>query len=306
MRWLREYGERGRQFETAALTIVMLFALLYYIGASGILEATPLQSHVAGSKYVPDILLALFRTAAAVLAIFTVVSICIDEDGGLSLPLFYDSRQRREVVMMGAHRLVPFTVWSFIAFGLYFIIAAASSWVLVLGGEVPRWALASAPIAFATACGAALLVTVVVTFYLIPRNSAKGFDVSKYFEWYELVMHNGNVIILGMELVLGGIDITLGMVAFPLLFGIVYIGFANAYAVFGGGIYMYDFLDPRLRGGPIIHLTLLLLISGFYCVALMLDALGDWNVVAGSVAVTAGVYSIVKMRRYSKFRDQSA
>ena len=304
MRWLREYGERGRQLETAALTIVMLFALLYYIGASGTLEATPLQSQVAGSKYVPGILLALFRTAAAVLAIFTVVSICIDEDGGLSLPLFYDSRQKREVVMRGVHRLVPFTVWSFVVFGLYFTIAAASSWVLVLGGEVPKWALASAPIAFATACGTALLVTVVVTFYLIPSNAAKGFDVSKYFEWYELVMHSGNVIILGVELVLGGIDITLGMVAFPVLFGVAYIGFANAYAVFGGGIYMYDFLDPRLRSGPIIHLILLLLIFGFYCVTLVLDALADWNIVAGFAGVSAGVYSIVKVRDSSEFRGQ--
>ena len=306
MRWLREYGERDRHLETAALTIVMLFGLLYYIGASGVLEVTHTQSQVAGSKYLPNILLALFRTAAAVLAIFTVVSICTNEEGGLSLPLFYDSRQRGEVVMRGAHRLVPFTVWSFIAFGLYFIIAAASSWVLVLGGEVPRWALASTPIVFATACGAALLVTVVVTFYLIPRNAAKGFDVSKYFEWYEVVMHSGNVIILGAELILGGIDITLGMVAFPVLFGIVYIGFANAYAVFGGGIYMYDFLDPRLRGGPIIHLILLLLIFGFYCFTLVLDALADWNVVAGFVGVSAGVYSIVKVRATSEFRGQPA
>ncbi len=306
MHWLREYGERDRHLETAAMIIVLTFALLYYIGISDILGATHTQSQVAASEYMPDILLTLFRTAAAVLAIFTVVSICINEDGGLSLPLFYDSRQRGEIVMMGAHRLVPFTVWSFIAFGLYFIIAAASSWVLVLGGEVPRWALASAPIVFATACGAALLVTAVVTFYLIPRNAAKGFDVSKYFEWYEVVMHNGNVIILGVELVLGGIDITLGMVAFPVLFGMVYIGFANAYAVFGGGIYMYEFLDPRLRGGPIIHLILLLLISGFYCVALVLDALADWNVVAGFVAVAGGVYSIVKVRDSSEFRGQPA
>ncbi len=306
MHWLREYGERDRHLETAAMIIVLTFALLYYIGISDILGATHTQSQVAASEYMPDILLTLFRTAAAVLAIFTVVSICINEDGGLSLPLFYDSRQRGEIVMMGAHRLVPFTVWSFIAFGLYFIIAAASSWVLVLGGEVPWWVLASAPIVFATACGAALLVTVVVTFYLIPRNAAKGFDVSKYFEWYEVVMHSGNVIILGVELVLGGIDITLGMVAFPVLFGMVYIGFANAYAVFGGGIYMYEFLDPRLRGGPIIHLILLLLISGFYCVALVLDALADWNVVAGFVAVAGGVYSIVKVRDSSEFRGQPA
>ena len=306
MRWLREYGESDRRLETAALTAFMLLAMIYYIVTSGVGEVSQTQSQIAGSQYLPDILLALFRTVAAVLALFTLVSICIDEEGSVSLPVFYDSRQRGEVVLLGAHRLIPFTVWSFAAFGLYFTIAAASSWVLVLGGEVPGWALASAPLAFATACGTALLVTVVVTFYLIPSNAAKGYDVSKYFEWHEVLMHNGNVIILGLELVLGGIGITLGMVAFPVLFGIVYIGFANAYAMFGGGIYLYDFLDPRLKGGLIIHLVLLLIISGFYCVTLVLNALTEWNIIAGALAVALGIYSILRVRVPSEFRNQPA
>ena len=306
MRWLREYGESDRRLETAALTTFMLLAMIYYIVTSGVGEVAQTQSQIAGSQYLPDILLALFRTVAAVLALFTLVSICIDEEGSVSLPVFYDSRQRGEVVLLGAHRLIPFTVWSFAAFGLYFTIAAASSWVLVLGGEVPGWALTSAPLAFATACGTALLVTVVVTFYLIPSNIAKGYDVSKYFEWHEVLMHNGNVIILGLELVLGGIGITLGMVAFPVLFGIVYIGFANAYAMFGGGIYLYDFLDPRLKGGLIIHLVLLLIISGFYCVTLVLNALTEWNIIAGALAVALGIYSILRVRVPSEFRNQPA
>ena len=306
MHWLREYGESDRRLETAALTTFMLLAMLYYIVTSGVAEVSHTQSQIAGSLYLPNILLALFRTVAAVLALFTLVSICIDEQGSVSLPVFYDSRQRGEIVLLGAHRLIPFTVWSFAAFGLYFTIAAASSWVLVLGGEVPDWALASAPLAFATACGTALLVTVVVTFYLIPSNAAKGYDVSKYFEWQEVLMHNGNVIILGIELVFGGIGITLGMVAFPLLFGIVYIGFANAYAMFGGGIYLYDFLDPRLKGGPIIHFILFLIIFGFYCFTLMLNALTEWNVIAGFLAVALGIYSILRVRIPSEFRNQPA
>ena len=306
MRWLREYGEQSRHLETGALTIFMLLTLLYYITTSGVTEVSQVQSHIVGSRYLPDVLLALFRTAAAVLALFTLINICIDEEGSVVLPTFYDSKQRGEVVLLGVHRLVPFTVWSFVAFGIYFTIAAASSWVHVLGGEVPDWALASVSITFAIACGTALLVTIIVTFYLIPKNAAKGFDVSKYFKWHESLMHNGNVIILGMELVLGNLDITPGMVAFPLLYGIAYIGFANAYAVFGGGIYLYDFIDPRLRGGPVIHLILLLLISGFYCVALALNALTDWNVIAGACGVAVGTYSIVKFRGTSESRYQSA
>jgi len=306
MRWLREYGERDRHLETAVLVIFALLALLYYVLSSGVLGATQTQGEIAGSQYVPDIIMALFRTVVAVLSVFTLISICTDEEGSESLPTFYDSRQSEEVLLLGIHRLVPFTVWSFAAFGLYFSVAAASSWVLVLGGEVPGWALAVAPLAFATACGTALLVTSVVTFYLIPNNAAKGYDVRKYFTWQEMLMHNGNVIILGAELVLGGVDMTLGMVVFPLLFGLAYIGFANAYAVLGGGIYLYDFLDPRLSGGPAIHAILFVVICVFYFLVLVLDALVEWNVLIGAGVVAAGTYSIMTLRAPSEFRGQPA
>ena len=242
----------------------------------------------------------MFRSAAALLSFYTLATICLDEEGSASLPVFYQSRERGEANMLGVHRLVPFTVWSFITFGVYFALAALSSWVHILGGEVTGLLLAAIPVMFAVACGTALLVSVVVTHYLIPSNFSKGFDVSHYFVWEELVMHNYNVIILGAELVLMGTGISLGMVAFPVLFGIAYVVFANAYAVFGGGIYLYDFLDPRLSGGPVIHVMLLLAIAGLFCIAVAVDALADWNVLAGAVAVGVAVYSIVRFRHPSE------
>ena len=112
MRWLLEYGERDRHLETAALATFALLTLLYYIITSGVVGVTQTQGQIAGSQYVPDILLALFRTVAAVLSVFTLISICTDEEGSLSLPTLYDSRQSEEVLLLGIHRLVPFTVWS--------------------------------------------------------------------------------------------------------------------------------------------------------------------------------------------------
>ena len=264
------------------------------------MNASHTSQQISSSAYFPDILVALFRSAAALLSFCTLAAICLDKEGGTSLPVFYESRQRGEANMLGVHRLVPFTAWSFIAFGVYFALAALSSWVHVLGGEVTGLLLAAIPVMFAVACGTALLVSVVVTHYLIPSNFSKGFDVNHYFKWYELVMHNCNVIILGVELVMMGVDINLSMVVFPILFGMAYIGFANAYAVFGGGVYLYDFLDPRLSGGPIIHVMLFLAIAGFFGVAVALDALVDWNILAGAVAVGVAVYSIVKFRQPSE------
>ena len=292
---LHEYGERDRHIEPFVLTLVILVLLLIAVLTGDFFSIQP-QHRSGGSEFIPNVLLAVFRTFAAGLSLFTVVSICLDKQGGPSIPLFYESRERGEAVLFGVHRLVAFTVWSFIAFGVYFTLAAFASWAVVFDSSVPSWLLAIIPPIFAIACGTALLVTVVVTYYLIPKNQKKGFDVAKYFYWYEIVMHNLNVILLSIDLVLGGVDITLGMVSFPVLFGIAYVFFSYIYAVYGGGIYLYDFLDPRVSRAPYIHIGLFVMIAMFYSVALVLDALVDWNVIAGGVGVAIGIYSIVRFR----------
>ena len=292
---LHEYGERDRHIETFVLTLVMFVALLIGV-LNGDFLSPQAQTRIGGSAFIPNILLAVFRTLAAGLSLFTVISVCLDREGGPAIPLFYKSRKCEQAVLYGSHRLVAFTVWSFIAFGAYFALVAFASWAEIFGLSVPSWLLAVIPLIFAIACGTALLVTVVVTYYLIPNNLEKGFDVAKYFLWYEIVMHNLNVILLGVDLVLGGVDITLGMVAFPVLFGIVYVFFAYIYAIYGGGIYLYDFLDPRVSRAPLIHIGLFVMIALFYSVALALDALVDWNVIAGGLGVAVCIYSIVRFR----------
>ena len=292
---LHEYGHRDRHIETFVVTLVLFSALLYLI-LTGDLFSAQAQYEIGGSRFIPDVLLAGFRTLAAGLSLFTVVSICLDHEGGPSIPLFYESRQCKEAVLFGSHRLVAFTVWSFIAFGFYFALAALASWAQVLEWTVPSWLIAVIPPLFSIACGTAMLVSVVVTYYLIPNNLEKGFDVAKYFLWYEIVMHNLNVILLGTDLVLGGVDITLGMLAFPVLFGIAYVFFAYIYAVYGGGIYLYDFLDPRVSRAPYIHIGLFVMIALFYSIALVLDALVDLNIIVGGIVVALCIYSIVRFR----------
>jgi hypothetical protein len=45
---------------------------------------------------------------------------------------------------------------------------------------------------------------------------------------------------------------------------------------------------------------LLLAIAGLFCIVVAVDALADWNVLAGAVAVGIAVYSIVRFRRPSE------
>ena len=86
------------------------------------------------------------------------------------------------------------------------------------------------------------------------------------------------------------------MVTFPVIFGIAYVFFSYIYAAYVGGIYLYDFLDPRVSRAPQIHIGLLATIALFYSIALFLDALVDWNVIVGGLGVTVCIYSIVRFR----------
>ena len=69
---------------------------------------------------------------------------------------------------------------------------------------------------------------------------------------------------------------------------------------------MDDFLDPLLRGVQTIHSILFGVICVFYFLALALNALTEWNVLVGAVAVAAGIYSIITLRTPSEFRGQPA
>ena len=132
---LHEYGERDRLIETFSLNLVILVVLLILVLTGDFTVQS--QDRIGGSRFIPDVMLAVFRTLAAGLSLFTVVSICLDPEGGPSIPLFYESRECAEAVLFGIHRLAAFTVWSFIAFGFYFSLAALASWAQVFGWKVP-------------------------------------------------------------------------------------------------------------------------------------------------------------------------
>ena len=82
MRRLRVYSERDRHVETGALVLVTFLGLLYYVLASDALSASHTSQQIASSAYAPDILVALFRSAAALLSFYTLATICLDEEGG--------------------------------------------------------------------------------------------------------------------------------------------------------------------------------------------------------------------------------
>ena len=289
---LMEYGDRDKGPDTAILTLLFLVLMLFFISESGSLEASQTQEQVATSSIVPDAALGAFRVACSILVIFTLSWIALDPKGSSDHPLYFKEREILPRKVVGPTRLAAFTMWHFALIGVSYGVSGAATWIHASGGTVPEWVLISSPILFSASYACAIMVTCTISFHIIGDNLAKGNRVSHLFTWYEILMHNGNVALLGVSLLVNGMEVEFYFLAFPAVFGVAYVAWAAIYANFISGVFIYDFMDYRRRGAPVIYLALLSLQISFFFVVMALDRIAEWNTVLAAVVISAMTWRI--------------
>ena len=84
------------------------------------------------------------------------------------------------------------------------------------------------------------------------------------------------------------------------MFGIAYVAWAAIYANFIEGEFIYEFIDYRKRGAPLIYLGLLSLQACFFVVVLALDRVAEWSTPAGALLVIALTWRISMVRAPSQ------
>ncbi len=293
---LMDYGERDKGPDTALLTLLFLLMALFFISESESLVVSQTQEQVATSGIVSDEVLGSFRVACSALVIITLSWVALDPKGSGDFPLYYKERETLPRKVVGPTRLAAFTMWHFALIGVSFGVSGAATWIHASGGSVPEWILISAPILFSTSYACAILVTCVISFHIIGDNLAKGHRVSNLFTWYEIVMHNANVAILGVSLLVNGMDVELAFLAFPAVFGIAYVAWAAVYAKFISGVFIYDFMDYRKRGAPVIYMALLSLQTSFFFVVMFLDSVAERSLLIAAVMISAMTWKISTIR----------
>ena len=289
---LMEYGDRDKGPDTAILTLLFLVLMLFFISESGSLEASQTQEQVATSSIVPDAALGAFRVACSILVIVTLSWIALDPKGSSDHPLYFKEREILPRKVVGPTRLAAFTMWHFALIGVSYGVSGAATWIHASGGTVPEWMLVSSPILFSASYACAIMVTCTISFHIIGDNLAKGNRVSHLFTWYEILMHNGNVALLGVSLLVNGMEVEFYFLAFPAVFGVAYVAWAAIYANFISGVFIYDFMDYRRRGAPVIYLALLSLQISFFFVVMALDRIAEWNTVLAAVVISAMTWRI--------------
>lgn len=243
--------------------LVMLLSVLFYIcfhDSENNLDVYLL--HGAGGF--DSLIRAFYRIAAGYLAFHTLLFWMVRNPvPGSMMPLFRSEMVIRPHPTLGLERLVPFSSWTLMIFGLAMGVNGITSLLFFFEAPPSPILIQIGVAVFATAFSAAALTSIVVRHVILPSMIQNGSPIDHMFLPHEQVMHNWALILLGIELGLGWMTVQAPMVSLGLTYGALYLIFAELWALWGGGYYVYHFIDSRPRLAPyfLLGLTILCAVS---------------------------------------------
>ena len=273
MAGVREYSDIDRSWTTFSLVgIVLTLSLILIYTGSGFSDNS--ISSISSSEKLSTPGIAVFRAFVSLVCFSTIASIILDPKGMTYNLLDYETKKYGPKWITGTTRMSAFTMWSFTLMGTYFAVSSYSSWSVHYGWELGEWAVWLVPALFSSTIASAFLVTVTVTYMLIPEANERGDNIAHYFKWDSQLMHNGNVVFILIEMAVSDISLSLWYAPYPVIFGCIYVLF-SAFNARRSGIYFYDFIDPRLNGSHIIHMVLLGVMSMHFILAFTVQSLAE-------------------------------
>ena len=292
------YGEKDQEKVTYSVVVLVAIASIVFVDYFELYSL--LKTNIIGyeSSLIPDIILTLFRTGATILAFYTIFILMImNKEGGFMNPLFREERESLPHKTMGLERMVPFSSWNLIVFGLCFLFMSIHGWYQFFDLNTPEFLNLFSSILLPMALGMAMLTATVVTYVIVPEEVRSDRNFDHLFESHEMVMHNWAIIILAVDIFLSRPNLSWELGIFCLIIGVLYCIFAYMYAYFGGGYYVYSFIDPRIKYAPIIMTILALTISIFYIFIWMISLLIEYNQWIGGFVLLITVYSVVLFKQ---------
>lgn len=233
--WLDDPNERnsdqskGRAKQWALLLGLWsaCVAAAVWLSRSGALTWLTTPAEVAASPLVSPEALAGWRAAAAALV---VVSSMFQHWQPWELMPFENLDRTRDIYFRhgGPWRWQGLTYVAWALLGAYFSVAAKVSLdVLASPGAAANaqpssWACA-AQLLLGVGTAYAYLVTVVVTFVLIPGKEKRGRSTDPFFNTHALIQHNANLAIVVVELLVSGMHVNPYHLPFAVCFGLTYV-----------------------------------------------------------------------------------
>ena len=249
------------------LTVLIISVLFYILNydKNGSMDIESLH----GNGNFDTWLRVVFRLSCAYLAIHTVLFwMVLNPAPGIMVVLFRESLEVREHPSRGLEKLGTFSSWTLILFGLSMLSNGLISIAVVTDTEVPEWLVKSGVSLFAAGFGSAALTALIVRHVIIPSMIQNGENLEHMFKPHEHVMHNLALVLLAIDLLIGGMVVPWTMISLSLIVGAGYLIFAEFWAIWGRGYYVYEFIDPRPRLAPLFLLGLMGVCLVSFCIGL--------------------------------------
>ena len=197
---------------------------------------------------------------------------------------------------LGIKKFVTFSSWTLILNVMYFFFATLSSFVLLAGMDLPSGLAQLLGGVFVTALGASFLTSTVVRYVILPSNYSDEEHHKRQFWFHNQMMHNFCTVFLVIEILLTSPQLEFVYMLFGILIGLAYALFAFPFAAFGGGYYVYSFIDPRLQKAPLFITMLALAISLSYVGVWFVSELVSFNIFIGGSLLIAWCSQIVQFK----------
>ena len=209
------------------------------------------------------------------------------------------SHEKKEDILihpLGIKKFVTFSSWTLILNVLYFFFATVSSFVLLAGVDLPSGLAQLLGGVFVTALGASFLTSTVVRYVILPENHRDEEHHKRQFWFHNQMMHNFCTVFLVIEILLTSPQLEFVYMLFGILIGLAYALFAFPFAAFGGGYYVYSFIDPRLQKAPLFITMLALAISLSYIGVWFVSELVSFNTFIGGLLLIVWCSQIVQFK----------
>ena len=220
-------------------------------------------------EYVTDSYLFCIRLIYLSIILTTVLFMLFDRTG-FKLKLMSPQDKLIDVHLIGIQRFAAFTVWNWALQLFYFMLITFCTYIDKLDPTLQKyiapyqWLLTRVAWgAFEIAFTMAFLVTIVVTFILIPSAIRKNAPYDNFYKVFPLLMHNFNVIFMVSELFLNKLPIILHHNSLCFFWGMTYTMFAM-YWYWLHGYFFYFFLDFHKPFAPIWTLILIAIYSALF------------------------------------------
>tara|TARA_B100001113_G_C21093512_1_gene615482 strand:+ start:277 stop:1203 length:927 start_codon:yes stop_codon:yes gene_type:complete len=288
------YGEKDNSKVVYLLILVLSIFSLWFLLETDILDYLVKGGVSNSSELLPQVIIALFRTACAYITFHAIfVWMILDKNGAIMYAFFKKEKQVLYRHIWRFERLVTFSSWNLTILCLTFTLMSLTTWGEIFQIVIPESLKIITSILFSTSLGMITFTSTIVTYILVPEAIKSGREYDYLFEKHQQMMHNWPVLLLFLDLVLTKPILVWQFAIFGIIISIIYAIFAYIFAIYGGGYYVYQFIDPRLKYSPIIMSLLGGAIASFYLFTWVGLKILEWNYFIGILIFTIWGYSIV-------------